>query len=138
MTNRIIELQCLLLPILCIAAAAQTEPKLVTVNMPTYPPLARQARIEGMVKLTFTLPANAKEPASIEVVSGHPALNGAAIESVKSWRFENPYAVERKYETTFRYQLSGVEVLHAETTVTFKSFHQVELVTDLAEPTVNY
>jgi hypothetical protein len=42
--------------------AAQTEPALVTVNMPKYPPLARQARIEGVVKLTFTLSANAGEP----------------------------------------------------------------------------
>src|SRR5215472_2043186 len=132
MTNRIIKLLCFLIVVHCITAAAQTEPKLVTLNMPTYPALARQARVKGVVKLTFVLPGNSGEPATVEAVSGHPLLNGAAIESVKSWRFENHYAVERKYETTFRYQLSEVEVpLPGSPTITFKSFHQVDLVSDL-------
>ena len=103
MPNRITTLHCFFFTVLCIATAAQTEPRLITVNMPTYPPLARQARIEGVVKLTFALSASETNPTSIEVVSGHPLLNAAAIESIKSWKFENPYAVERKYETTFRY-----------------------------------
>ena len=101
--------------------------------------LARQARIEGVVKLTFTLSANSKEPTNIEVVSGHPMLKGAAIDNVKTWKFENPYAVERKYETTFRYRLSSIEVpLPRSATVTFESFHQVDLVADVAQATVNY
>jgi hypothetical protein len=33
-------------------------------------------------------------------------LKGAAIDNARTWKFENPYAVERKYETTFRYRLS--------------------------------
>ena len=66
-------------------------------------------------------------------------LKGAAVDNVKTWKFENPYAVERKYETTFRYRLSGVEVpLPTSATVTFQSFHQVDLVTDVAKETVNY
>lgn len=138
MTNPI-RLLCFLIAVLCGTAVAQTEPRLVSLNMPKYPPLAVQARVEGVVKLTFVLPASASEPARVEVVSGHPILCGETIESVKSWRFENPYAVERKYETTFRYQLSGVKVpLPGSPTVTFKSFHQVELVSDLVQPTVSY
>jgi hypothetical protein len=50
------------------------------------------------VTLTFTLAAHASEPTNIGVVSGHPLLNGATLENVKTWRFDNPYAVERKYE----------------------------------------
>ena len=66
-------------------------------------------------------------------------LKSAVVENVKTWKFENPYAVERKYETTFVYKLSGVEVpLPKKCTVTFDSYHQVELVSDVATPTVNY
>jgi len=138
MTSRIGTALCFAAAV-CIAMAAQSEPSLTAVSMPKYPPLACQARIEGVVKLTFTLSANASEPTNIDVVSGHPMLKGAAIDNLKTWKFENPYAVERKYETTFTYRLSGVEVpLQTSATVTFRSFHQVDVVTDVAKPTVNY
>ena len=139
MTSRIIKLLGFVVAVFCITTAAQTEPTLVTVNMPKYPPLACQARVAGEVKLTFTLPANGTQPTKIEVVSGHPMLKWAAIDNVKTWKFENPYAVDRKYETTFRYRLSGVEVpLPKSATVTFESFQQVDLVTDVPQPVVSY
>lgn len=131
MINRIgIALCCL--SIICIVAVAQSrEPTLITANIPKYPPLARQARVEGVVKLTFTLPANTGIPAKVEVLSGHPMLKTGAIENVKTWKFANNYAVDRKYETTFRYHLSGVEVATpTQCKVTFDSFHQVEVVAD--------
>jgi TonB family protein len=112
--------------------AAQSEPVLTSANIPKYPPLARQARVEGVVRLAFTLPANGTEPTNVEVVSGHTLLKSAAVENVKTWRFENPYAVERRYETTFEYRLlSGRRV-------TFESFGHVEVVIDVPEPTVTY
>ena len=46
-----------------------------------------------------------------------------------------PYAVERKYETTFRYRLSDQPT---SATVTFESFHKVDLVADLPQTTINY
>jgi len=139
MTNRIIELLCFVVVIFCVTMAAQTEPALVTVNMPKYPPLACQARVAGVVKLTFTLLANGTQPTNIEVVSGHPMLKWAAIDNVKTWKFANPNAVDRKYETTFQYRLSGVEVpLPTSATITFESFHQVDLVTDVPQPGVSY
>ncbi len=109
-----------------ITMAAQSEPTLISANIPKHPPLARQARIEGIVKLTFTLAANAVEPTNVEVVSGHALLKAAAVENVKTWRFQNPYAVERKYETTFEYRLPLAE---GSQKVTFESFHKVEIVT---------
>jgi len=139
MTNRISSVLCFVAAV-CISMAAQTnEPLLITVNMPKYPPLAHQARIEGVVKLTFTLSANAGEPTNVEVVSGHPMLKAAAMDNVRSWRFENHNAVERKYETAFRYRLSGVEVpASTRDKVTFDSFHEVDLVTDLVPGTIQY
>ena len=60
--------------------AGQTEPVLLTVTIPKYPPLARQARVEGIVKLSFTVAANAVEPSNVEVVSGHTLLKQAERE----------------------------------------------------------
>jgi outer membrane biosynthesis protein TonB len=64
--------------VLCVAAlsitlVAQSEPVLLSANIPIYPPLAALARIEGIVKLTFTLRANG-EPMNVQVVSGHAQL----------------------------------------------------------------
>jgi TonB family protein len=118
---------CTLLFVAAVATTmtAQSEPVLTSANIPQYPALARQARIEGVVKLTFTLPANGAEPTKVEAMSGHPAFKAAAVENVKTWRLKNPYTVERNYQTTFEYRLLGV----AER-VTFESFHHVEIVTD--------
>ena len=78
------------------------------------------------MKLTFTLGANGAEPTDVEAVSGPTLLKGAAVENVKTWRFENHYA-DGKYETTFDYQLlaSGPKK------VTFESFRRVEVATCL-------
>ena len=121
MVSRLCALLCFLA--VCLSLGAQTdEPELISANIPTYPALARQARIQGTVKVTFTLPANGGEPVNVEVVSGHPVLKGAAVENVKTWHFRNSYAVERKYETTFRYRLAELRK------VTFESFQSVEIV----------
>jgi len=53
---------------------------------------------------------------------------------VKSWHFENPYAVERKYATTFEYRILDGGTRK----VTFESFHYVEIVTDIPAATINY
>ena len=139
MTNRVCSVLCLLATI-CVTVAAQTyEPQLITVNMPKYPPLAHQARIEGVVQLTFTLSANSGEPTNIEVVSGHPMLKAAAVDNLKTWRFENRYAAERKYEATFNFRLSNIESLPpTRERITFDSFHEVVVLTDPVQPTTMY
>jgi TonB family protein len=129
MTSRTCFVICFIAAV-TVTVAGQTEPVLTSVNIPKYPPLACQARIEGVVKLTFTLPGNGAQPTNVEVVSGHPMLKGAAAENLKTWRFENPYAVDRKYETTFKYRLSRAEVVgETKAEVIFESFHGVEVVT---------
>src|SRR5277367_2123946 len=77
--------------ILCCLASAQSlpEPILQSGQMPTYPPIARAARIEGEVKVAFVL--NEKgEVESVEVKSGHPMLKNATADIVKSWKFKMP------------------------------------------------
>jgi len=124
---------------LSISMAAQTEPVLTSANIPKYPPLACQARAEGVVKITFTLAANAAEATNVAVVSGPPLLEGAALENVKTWRFDNRYAVERKYETTFEYHLREIGAGSTKKlSVTLESFRKVEIVTDVYQTPGNY
>jgi periplasmic protein TonB len=56
---------------------------------PTYPPLARQARIQGNVVLTAVIDKDGTIQ-NLQVVSGHPMLTPAAIDAVKQWRYK-PY-----------------------------------------------
>jgi hypothetical protein len=139
MTTRVAILLCFVVAV-SVTLVAQDEPVLTSANIPMYPPLACQARVQGVVRLTFTLAAHSLEPTNIVVVSGHPLLNYAAIENVKTWHFDNRYAVERKYETTFKYRLSDKELVGGtkKLTVSLESFHNLEIVTDAYAPTVNY
>jgi protein TonB len=60
---------------------------LINAPKPVYPPLARQARISGTVKLNAII---SKEGAieQLTVVSGHPLLIPSALEAVKQWRYK--------------------------------------------------
>ncbi len=56
---------------------------------PTYPPLARQARIQGTVVLQAVIGKDGNIQ-NLKVVSGHPMLAPAALEAVKQWKYK-PY-----------------------------------------------
>ena len=54
---------------------------------PTYPPLARQTRIQGTVKLHAII-AKDGTIQQLEVISGHPLLVQAALDAVRQWRYQ--------------------------------------------------
>lgn len=54
--------------------------------VPAYPPLPRQARIEGEVKLHAIIGTDGTIR-SLEVESGHPLLVQAALDAVRQWRY---------------------------------------------------
>ena len=56
---------------------------------PVYPPLARQAKVQGVVVLRVLI-SKSGEVENVELVSGHPMLAPAAIEAVKQWKY-TPY-----------------------------------------------
>ncbi len=56
---------------------------------PSYPPLARQARIQGTVVLQALISKDGSIQ-NLHLVSGHPMLAPAAIDAVKQWRYK-PY-----------------------------------------------
>ena len=66
---------------------ARRTPDLIRQVRPRYPPLARQARIQG----TVILEAIISKQGSVEnlrVVKGHPLLIQRALEAVKQWRYK--------------------------------------------------
>lgn len=56
---------------------------------PVYPPLARQAQIQGSVILKVRI-SKSGDVVSIWLISGHPMLAPAAMEAVKQWKYK-PY-----------------------------------------------
>jgi len=56
---------------------------------PTYPPLARQARIQGTVLMEATISKDGTIE-NLKVTSGHPMLITAAVQAVKQWKYR-PY-----------------------------------------------
>jgi len=122
MITRVVGLLCFAFAI-CITTLAQTEPVLTSAGIPKYPALALSVRVEGVVKLTFTLGSRSSEPTKVEVLSGHQLLKDAALENVRTWRFENSYAAERTYETTFECRISTGQ----KSAVCFESFHTVKI-----------
>jgi protein TonB len=87
-----------------------TQGLLIRKVQPTYPPLARQARIQGSVLLQAEI---SKEGTieNLRLISGHPMLAPAAIEAVKQWRYRpyilNGEPVEVETQITVNFTLSG-------------------------------
>jgi len=83
--------------------------KLVRQPKPVYPPLAKQARIQGVVKFTAVI---GKDGAiqNLQMISGHPLLVQAATEAVKQWVYQptllNGEAVEVVTQIDVNFTLS--------------------------------
>ena len=74
---------------------------------PSYPPLARQARIQGTVVLQAQI-SKTGDIENLQLVSGHPMLAPAAIEAVKQWKYK-PYLLNGEpveVETTVQVNFS--------------------------------
>src|SRR5580658_2497406 len=54
---------------------------------PVYPPLARQTRISGTVRLHAII-SKSGSVESLEVISGHPLLVRAAMDAVQQWKYK--------------------------------------------------
>jgi protein TonB len=61
--------------------------KLLNKVQPVYPPLARQTRISGTVRLHAII-SKSGQVESLDVVSGHPLLIQSALDAVRQWRYQ--------------------------------------------------
>ncbi len=77
---------------------------------PTYPPLARTARVQGSVVLAAVIGKDGTIQ-NLHVISGHPLLTQAALDAVKQWRYRpyilNGEPVEVDTQVTVNFTLSG-------------------------------
>jgi len=87
-----------------------TQGLLIRRIQPTYPPLARQARIQGQVLLQAEISKDGTIE-NLRLISGHPMLAPSAIEAVKQWRYKpyilNGEPVEVETQITVNFTLSG-------------------------------
>ena len=87
-------------------SAGVTSGLLVHRVAPTYPPLARQARIQGTVILQAQISKDGNIE-NLQLISGHPMLAPAAIEAVKQWKYKpyllngEPVEVETQVQVNF-------------------------------------
>jgi len=77
---------------------------------PAYPPLARQARIQGTVVLQAEISKDGNIT-NLQLISGHPMLAPAAIEAVKQWKYKpyllNGEPVEVETQVMVNFTLAG-------------------------------
>ena len=73
---------------------------------PNYPPLARQARVQGSVVLEAVISEDGSI-VDLKVISGHPMLVTAAVEAVKQWKYRpyllngQPVSVQTQIQVNF-------------------------------------
>jgi periplasmic protein TonB len=77
---------------------------------PVYPPVARQARVQGTVVLTAIIGKDGLIK-DLSLVSGHPLLVPAAIDSVKQRKYRpyllNGHPVEVQTQVQINFTLAG-------------------------------
>jgi len=61
--------------------------KIISQPKPVYPPLAKQARIQGTVRFTAIIGRDGAIQ-NLQLISGHPLLVPSAQEAVKQWRYQ--------------------------------------------------
>ncbi len=77
---------------------------------PDYPPLARQARMQGAVVLQAVISREGTIE-NLQVLSGHPMLVPSALAAVRQWRYRpyflNGEPVEVETQVTVNFVLGG-------------------------------
>ena len=85
-------------------------PRKIFAPSPDYPPLARQARVEGVVVVDAVIDVSGNV-VEAKIVSGPPLLLAAALDTVQRWKFEPTYLDEEpvavKLLVTLEFHLAG-------------------------------
>jgi len=82
------------------------EAKLIRRRDPVYPPLARQARLQGVVRLEAVIGPDGRVE-QVQAISGPPLLRQAAMDAVKQWVYQpsllngQPVRVTTQVEVNF-------------------------------------
>jgi protein TonB len=91
-------------------SAGVTQGLLIRKVQPNYPPLAKQARIQGAVVLQAVIGKDGTIQ-NLHAVSGHPMLMQSAIDAVRQWKYKpyflNGEPVEVDTQVTVNFTLAG-------------------------------
>jgi TonB family protein len=98
-----------------------------------YPQQARNAHVAGKVTIWFTLNQRG-EVTQADAVAGNPLLKEAALQCVRSWKFDANITLpaSARYQTEFVYDL-GVQERNGnpKLTVSLTNFEHVEVSSEL-------
>jgi TonB family protein len=75
-------------------APDKAKENLVTFVQPDYPPLAKAARIQGIVHASIVIDETGSVK-NLTLISGHPMLAPAALEAIRKWKYK-PFQVDGK------------------------------------------
>jgi len=83
---------------------------LIAQTDPLYPPLAMQARIQGVVRFNVVIGKDGRV-SNVQLVSGHPLLVAAAQDAVRQWVYKptllNGSPVEVATQADVNFTLAG-------------------------------
>jgi protein TonB len=84
------------------------QPQLLKRTSPVYPAFAKQAHIEGTVRMEALIDRQGRLR-DIHVISGHPVLAQAALQAVKEWVYRparlNGQVIEMNTQITLNFTL---------------------------------
>ena len=109
----------------CVQVGQSEQPALPTVAgaaVPLYPPLARVARVEGVVRIQVA--TDGQRVTSTRVIEGNKLLAAAAEENVRTWSFSRHESTA--FVVTYRYRLTG-HAYSANPTVLLRLPNEVEI-----------
>lgn len=127
----------LLLLLFATGYSQQTPDTYITsLQMPCYPPLARQARLQGTARIKLRV-AGDGSVASAEAIEGPSLLTKAAIDNIRTWKFgtsDLQYLLDPPV-VVFDYKLeSGPGWHRCATRVAFDSWSRVTVVSNFPPP----
>jgi TonB family protein len=104
---------------------------IVSLQMPCYRPLARQATVQGQVKVRIEVGKDGTV-AFAEALEGNPILQSASLPNVRTWKFgagQGEDLSRLKTTVLFEYKLEGQPGWErCATRVAFDSFTHVEII----------
>jgi TonB family protein len=106
--------------------AAGQEQRIVSLEMPAYPPLARQARVQGLVTIEIEVDKDGVVSLA-NLVDGHPLLKAEAMQNVRTWKFRADAPLKTTVVFDFRMR---DEPAQPSVRVVFDSYRRVEITTN--------
>jgi TonB family protein len=104
---------------------------IASLQMPCYPPLARQARVQGQTKVRVEV-GNDGTVTVAEALDGNPLLKAASLPNARTWKFGSGQGVDLSRLKTiivFDYRLEGEPGWErCAARVIFDSFNKVEII----------